>query len=157
MVRKTALILLAVLAASCSSLWNWGNRGALISGMVEVLRPIGVTADNLECQMIGDTRSGYCLLDTTPNMLATLATSLGLDYRVANPDDPLTLPPIVDSGKAGCLSAEVFGNVRGLPAYWLGGRPKQLELSSGGQFEYLMLIFNPASGRSCIQVSYAYG
>jgi hypothetical protein len=157
MIRRSAILLLAVFAAGCSSLWNWGNQGALIGGMVEVLRPIGVTADSLECQMIGNTRTGYCLLDTTPQMVTTLATTLGLDYRVANPDDPLTLPPIVDAGKAGCLSPQVFGNVRGLPAYWLGGRPKQLELSGGGQFEYLMLIFNPTSKRSCIQVSYAYG
>jgi hypothetical protein len=83
--------------------------------------------------MIGNTRSGYCLLDTTPQMVTTLATTLGLDYRVANPADPLTLPPIVDEGKAGCLSAEVFGEVRGLPP--MARRPAgNLQLRRGVQY-----------------------
>jgi hypothetical protein len=51
----------------------------------------------------------------------------------------------------------VFGEVRGLPAYWVAGRPEQLKISGGGQFEYMLLIFNASTGRSCIQVSYAYG
>jgi hypothetical protein len=37
MIRKSAIVMLAVLATACSSLWNWGNQGALIGGMVEVL------------------------------------------------------------------------------------------------------------------------
>ena len=157
MIRRSAIILLAVITTACSSLWNWGNRGALISGMVEVLAPIQVVAKDLECQMIGSTRSGYCLLDTTPQMVMTIATTLQLNYRIANPADPLTLPPIVDEGKTGCLSPDVFGEVRGLPAYWVAGRPEQLKISGGGQFEYMLLIFNASTGRSCIQVSYAYG
>jgi len=157
MMRRSAIILLAVITTACSSLWNWGNRDALIGGMVEVLAPIQVVAKDLECQMIGSTRSGYCLLDTTPQMVMTIATTLQLNYRIANPADPLTLPPIVDEGKTGCLSPDVFGEVRGLPAYWVAGRPEQLKISGGGQFEYMLLIFNASTGRSCIQVSYAYG
>ena len=157
MIRKSILLLLAALTASCSSLWNWGNRGALIGGMVEVLAPIEIAAEDLECQMIGSTRSGYCLLETTPEMVLTIATTLALDYRVANPDNPITLPPIVGEGKTGCLSSEVFGEIRGLPTYWIAGRPEQLQVSGGGQFEYMLLLFNPATGQSCIQVSYAYG
>jgi hypothetical protein len=157
MIRRSAIIILAVLTTACSSLWNWGNRGALIAGMVKVLAPIEVAAEDLHCEMIGSTRSGYCLLDTTPEMVATIAQSLALDYRVANPADPHTLPPIVNEGKTGCLSPDVFGEVRGLPAYWIAGRPEQLKISGGGQFEYMLLIFNASTGRSCIQVSYAYG
>ncbi len=157
MIRKLTLLILAALMASCGALWNWGNQGALIAGMVDVLSPIQVTADDLECQMVGSTRTGYCLLATTPEMVMTIATSLALDYRLANPDDPITLPPIAGEGRTGCLSSEVFGEVRGLPAYWIAGRPKQLEITGGGQFEYMLLIFNPATGQSCIQASYAYG
>ena len=157
MIRKSILILLPLIVASCSSLWNWGNRGALIGGMVEVLAPIQVVADDLECEMIDSTRSGYCLLTTTPEMVMTIATSLALDYRVANPDDPHSLPPIAGEGKTGCMSSEVFGKIRGLPAYWIAGRPEQLRISGGGQFEYMLLLFNPVAGQSCIQVSYAYG
>jgi len=157
MFRRSAIVVFIVLTAACSSLWNWGNRDALIAGMVEVLAPIEVTAGDLDCKMIGSTRSGYCLLDTTPQMVMTIATSLALDYRVANPADPHTLPPIVDEGKVGCLSPEVFGDVRGLPAYWIAGRPEHLQISGGGQFEYMLLLFNATTGRSCIQVSYAYG
>jgi hypothetical protein len=157
MLRKSILLILATLTASCGSLWNMANRDLLRSGMVEVLSPIAVASDDLECQMIGSTRTGYCLLATTPEMVTTIATSLALDYRVANPDDPITLPPIAGEGKLGCLSSEVFGEVRGLPAYWIAGRPEQLKIKGGGQFEYMLLLFNPATGRSCIQVSYAYG
>ena len=157
MLRKSITLVLALLLASCSSLWNVATRDLLRSGMVEVLSPIGTTADDLECEMIGSTRSGYCLLETTPEMVMTIATSLALDYRVANPDDPHTLPPIAGEGKTGCLSSEVFGEIRGLPAYWIAGRPEQLQVSGGGQFEYMLLLFNPGTGQSCIQVSYAYG
>ncbi len=156
MIRKP-LLLLAAFLASCSSLWNVANRDLLRSGMVEVLSPINVAPEDLDCQMIGSTRSGYCLLATTPEMVMTIATSLALDYRVANPDDPHTLPPIAGEGKMGCLSNEVFGEIRGLPAYWIAGRPEQLQISGGGQFEYMLLLFNPGTGQSCIQVSYAYG
>jgi hypothetical protein len=131
MIRKSILLILAALMASCSSFWNWGNRGALIAGMVKVLAPIQVASEDLDCEMI--------------------------DYRVANPADPHTLPPIVNEGNAGCLSPEVFDDVRGLPAYWIAGRPEQLKISGGGQFEYMLLIFNATTGKSCIQVSYAYG
>lgn len=47
--------------------------------------------------------------------------------------------------------------VEGLPGYWIGARPESLALGSGGQFEYLLLIFDAETSQACVQVSYAYG
>ena len=57
----------------------------------------------------------------------------------------------------GCLDPQALAVVDGVPAYWITARPPQLALKSGGQFEYLLLIVNEATGEGCVQVSYSYG
>jgi len=86
-----------------------------------------------------------------------MAARLELEARIVSLADPSTVPPIVTDGEIGCLDPDTFGSVDGLPAYWLGGRPDQLSLANGGQFEYMFLLFNTATGLVCVQVAYAYG
>ncbi len=107
--------------------------------------------------MIDSARSGYCLSSSNQAQIEEIVARLDLDYRVASFENNVTIPPIVSEGEVGCLDENVFGQVDGLPAYYIGGRPDQLSLTSGGQFEYLLLLFNPETWQACTQVSYAYG
>jgi hypothetical protein len=142
---------------ACNFLWNSANRNTLESDVNEVLYPINAAQLDLECSMIATTRSGYCLFEANKGQIEEIGARLDLDYRLASFENNETIPPVVSEGKVGCLDENVFGQVDGLPAYYIGGRPDQLSLTGGGQFEYLLLLFNPETGQACAQVSYAYG
>jgi len=142
---------------ACNFLWNSANRVPLESDVKEVLDPATTTQLDLKCSMIDSTRSGYCLFLSNQAQIQEIAARLDLDYRVASLENNVTIPPVVSEGEVGCLAEDVFGQVDGLSAYYIGGRPDQLSLTSGGQFEYLLLLFNPGTGQACTQVSYAYG
>jgi hypothetical protein len=156
-IRAFGLAILPVLLVSCASIWNLGNRSSLEADVLEVLRPASKDGLSLECRMIGTTRSAYCLGEISDDEAAAWAQALALESFRINLEDAASTPPLGAEGPVGCLSAEVFPGVDGLPAFWIGGRPLQLALGSGGQFEYLLLIVNAATGQGCVQVSYAYG
>ena len=156
-IRTFGLAILPVLLVSCASIWNLGNRSSLEADVLEILPPASSTGLSLECQMIGTTRSAYCLGDISDDEAAAWAQSLAMESFRVRLGDAASVPPLGAEGPVGCLSAEVFPGVDGLPAFWVGGRPPELALGSGGQFEYLLLIVNAATGQGCLQVSYAYG
>lgn len=149
------VIVLTLLA--CNFLWNAANRTPLESDVNEFLDPANTAQLDLNCSMIESTRSGYCLFVADEEQIEEIAARLNLDYRAASLEINETVPPVVSEGKVGCLDEDVFGKVDGFPAYYIGGRPDQLLLAGGGQFEYLLLLFNPETGQVCTQVSYAYG
>lgn len=142
---------------ACNFLWNSANRVPLESDVKEVLAPATTARLDLKCALIETTRSGYCLFEANEKQIEGIAAGLDLEYRLASFENKETIPPVVSEGKLGCLDENVFSQVDGLPAYYIGGRPDQLSLTSGGQFEYLLLLFNPETGQACTQVSYAYG
>jgi hypothetical protein len=142
---------------ACNFLWNSANRNTLEFDVKEALDPATTAQLDLKCSMIETTRSGYCLFDANENQIKEIAAGLDLDYRLASFENIGTIPPVVSEGKVGCLDENLFSQVDGLPAYSIGGRPDQLSLTSGGQFEYFLLLFNPETGQACAQVSYAYG
>ena len=107
--------------------------------------------------MIGSTRSGYCLGQIAADQAEAVAAQLGLKPSQVDLKDTASVPPLGYGGEVGCLSQDVMPGVNGLPVWWIDGRPSNLALSSGGQFEYLFLVADPASGAGCIQVSYSYG
>lgn len=156
-IRSVLAAVLCLNMIACSSLWNLTNRNSLIANVTEVLAATGEDQLELTCQMVDTTRTGYCIFDAHKELIEQIATRLGLDYRTASLEEPDTLPPLGSEGMMGCLSAGVFDNIEGLPAYWVGGRPITLSLSDGGQFEYLLLLYNSLTEQSCVQVSYAYG
>lgn len=156
-VRQMVLLLLLPAITGCSPVWGGLNRTPLETDVREVLTKASQDPPELECKMIGTTRSGFCTLEQDDDGALAWAQGLGLDPRLVDLDSPETVPPVAAEGKVGCLSPEVLEHVDGLPAYWIGGRPDVLALQSGGQFEYLLLVVDPDTGQACMQVSYAYG
>lgn len=156
MIRKLSLLLTAASLTACSALWSTANRGALEADLRRVL-DAPAEAPGWECSMVGTTRTGYCRFEADASWLRSAAEELGMQRTAVGLHDPAGLPPLQSEGLTGCLSAEVFGPAQDLPAYWLGGRPEALALESGGQFEYLLLLIDPATGAACAQAAYAYG
>jgi hypothetical protein len=150
-------VVLAAMLMACNFPWNVLNRDSLRADVAEVLALPDVDPLDLSCQMVGTTRTGYCLLTADSAWVEQIAGALALEYRVASLARAETLPPMLSEGLVGCLASEDFGPVEELPAYWVDGRPPALALGSGGQFEYLLLLHNPATHQVCVQVSYAYG
>jgi hypothetical protein len=111
----------------------------------------------MQCAMIDGTRSGYCVLPADGLKVDDWASLVRLNRRPVAMTDVETVPPLASEGPVGCLDTGTFPMVDGMTAYYLGGRPESLALIGGGQFEYMLLIFDPATARACIQVSYAYG
>lgn len=146
----------SILLTSCSGLWNAANRSSLETDVAQVMS-IDPAERSMRCAMLDGTRSGYCLLPADATEVGAWAGELGLSLRTASLDDVESLPPLTSEGPVGCLDAASFGQVEGHPPYWIGGRPDSLALDSGGQFEYMLLIFDPAAAQACVQVSYAYG
>ncbi len=145
-----------ILLASCSGLWNAANRSSLETDVAQVLS-IDPAEVSMQCAMVDTTRTGYCVLPADETQVDAWARSLGLSPRRASLSDGESVPPLASEGPVGCLDAGRSGAVEGQPAYWIGARPTSLALGSGGQFEYLLLIFDPAAAQACVQVSYAYG
>jgi len=157
MIRQALLLsACAILTASCSGLWNAANRSALQADVATILS-IDPAQIPMKCAMIGGTRSGYCVLPADEMQIVAWADRLGLSARTVSLQDVETVPPLASEGPVGCLAASTFDSIEGMPAYWIAGRPAALELEGGGQFEYLLLIHDPASASACVQASYAYG
>lgn len=157
LIRTFALALVPLLLVSCAFIWNLGNRNSLEADVLEVLHPAPDEGLSLDCRMIGTTRSGYCVGEISQDDARALALAIGLESSTLDLADLDGVPPLAYEGLVGCLDPQAFAVVDGVPAYWIAGRPPQLALKSGGQFEYLLLIVNEATGQGCVQVSYAYG
>ena len=154
--RVAGVAAVALITLACSSLWNLANRGSLAADVQEA---IGIDRASLplRCQMVGSTRSGYCVAGISVDQAEEIATRLGLNASTVDLLDTASVPPLAYEGEVGCLGDEALPGVNGLPVWWIGGRPPDLALSSGGQFEYLFLVVDAVSGAGCIQVSYSYG
>jgi len=106
--------------------------------------------------MEGTTRTGYCLLEADPQQIEVFTSSLdmGAPQHLAAAEG-FPFPAFLrDSPCVVRFPSEALDEVR---AYLIAGRPDQLRLAQGGQFEYLMIVFDPATYDACIQASYSYG
>jgi hypothetical protein len=128
--------------------------GALRSDVAEVIQIPDRARPQLTCLTPSRTRMGYCLTALDQPTITQIVGRLGLSQILPADGAPLDLPTVEPGG---CQSSAVFGDGTGLRAYWVAGRPDQLALRNGGQFEYLLLLTRPETGQACIQVSYAYG
>ncbi len=149
--------LLPLVVTGCSSAWTAFGRASLEADVAEVVSRGLAGSPEMECQMVGTTRSGFCTFEAGGAGALAVATELGLNSGSVEPDDLSAIPPVAAEGAVGCFSPEMMERADGLPAYWIGGRPESLRLQSGGQFEYLVLLLDPDTGQACVQVSYAYG
>jgi hypothetical protein len=147
---------LALLLASCSPLWDRANRTAFQDDLAEVLARSSTAVSLSDCHMEGTTRTGYCLLAGGSSQLEAIAASLNMgDPQPLGPGEGSFLPAfLLDSPCLAYYSSFPSNQILG---YFTAGRPDQLRLADGGQFEYLLISFAPASGGACIQASYAYG
>lgn len=150
------VVAFALLAVSCSSLWNRANRIPFQEDVEEVLAPSGVTVVLSECQMEGTTRTGYCELEADPSQIEAIISSLkmGDPQPLVSNEDSLVPMLLRDSP---CLGNHPSSDLNDILAYLISGRPNQLELADGGQFEYLFIAVDPANNNACIEASYSYG
>ena len=158
MVRAIFLVTISAAAlGACATLWSSANRTALASDVREVLARADVDPAILDCRMVGTTRSGTCLFDTSETEIQDLVAALELRELKLPGESVASSGGLAAEADEGCMTSDFFGDRTGLLFYGIGGRPDQLELSSGGQFEYLLLLFDPSEGEVCVQASYSYG
>ena len=140
-----------VVGIDCRGSWNRANQRGLESDATSLLRTIGVQDPQPNCEMVGTTRNGYCLLDLTPREQRLVIEGLGL-VRLEDANDLARFG--LNSG--GCLDS-IFQEIRGTLRYAVSGRPESLRLSSGSAFEFLILSHCPSQTQVCLDLGYAYG
>jgi hypothetical protein len=145
-----------LLAASCGPLWDRANRIPFQEDVAEVLSAAGTHVVLTDCHMEGTTRTGHCAVEGGSQVAATIAASLKMgDPRVVGVSDDSLLPTFLrDSGCIPDYPPDVLDEVL---AYLVSGRPDQLRLADGGQFEYFLITTVPTQDTVCLQASYAYG
>jgi hypothetical protein len=137
--------LIALLMAGCTSL----VPGIDLRGdMDALLQANGLSNAQLSCQMSARSRDGRCTLPLAQAEADALAAALQLTPAG---DTPFML--ITDS----CAQLADFGPGTPATVRGISGRPASLQLSSGSQFEALVLYSRADLGAACIETSYAYG
>lgn len=147
---------LALLTASCASMWNRVNRLPFQTDIQRVLAPSGVPVVLSDCQMEGTTRTGSCELEVSPKQLEAISSSLNLGEAQRWGTGESSQAAGLLQGSP-CLDRRSVSSGGEVLAYLITGRPTQLRLADGGQFEYLLIAVDPAGGHACIEASYAYG
>ncbi|HET7876653.1 MAG TPA: hypothetical protein VFN71_14115 [Methylomirabilota bacterium] len=153
---KVALVVVTLLAgaagAGCEVLWNLGNKYFLKGHMAELFGRSGLTADDLDCNMIGATRGATCLTRLGPQQVAHLTRGLGLKEDAPTASGPW-------AAEHGCRGQRGFEPGAPVTVYASGAGAKDstLRLKDGTAFTYLVVFARSDSDAACIQVSYAYG
>lgn len=147
---------IALLTASCASIWNRVNHVPFQEDINRLLIPSGVPFVLWDCRMAGTTRTGSCELEISPKQLDAIRAYLNMGEgqhwgagESSRASGFLQGSPCLDRHSAS-ISEEVL-------TYLITGRPAQLRLAGGSQFEYLLIAVDPAGGNTCIEASYAYG
>jgi hypothetical protein len=139
------LALIALMLAGCTSL----VQGIDLRGdMDALLRANGLANAQLSCQMSARSRDGRCTLPLAQADADALAAALQL---APAGDTPFML--ITDN----CAQLADFGPGTSATVRGITGRPASLRLSSGTQFEALVLVSRADLGTACIEAAYAYG
>ena len=149
-------ILLLVLTAGCDALWNAANRGSLERGFKALAGACGVTPTVTRCRMIGTTRDAAIEFTATPDEVDSLVRGLNLKPVEPGSEEEASLKRI-ESSSPYSWSAVAGSDPSSLVRYASGRRPRELVLKNGTAFEYLILIYDPSSGRALARLSYAYG
>lgn len=139
------LALFALALAGCTSL----IAGIDLRGDLDALfQAGGLSGAQLSCQMSARSRDGRCTLPLAPADADALAAALQLTPAG---DTPFML--ITDN----CAQLADFGPDTPATVRGVSGRPAALRLSSGTQFEGLVLYTRADLGTACIEAAYAYG
>ncbi len=147
---------IALLTASCASIWNRVNRVPFQEDIKRVLTPSGVPVVLSDCQMEATTRTGSCELEISPKQLDAIRAYLNMgDDQQWGAGESFQAPDFLQGSP--CLDRHLAGTGGEVLTYIITGRPAQLRLAGDGQFEYLLIAVDPAGGNACIEASYAYG
>jgi hypothetical protein len=150
------VVAVALMTGACAPSWNRANRAQFQDDVEEVLAPSGVQVVLSDCRMEGTTRTGYCMLEAGLSQVEVIAFSLkmGRPQSFTGGEDPHFPAFLRDSP---CVAHFLSSTPYEVIAYLIAGRPDQLQLAGGGQFEYMMIAFEPANDDACIEASYSYG
>jgi len=135
-VAVLVLVTILALTVGCS------RDNGLPRDLATHLAAYDITVEILGSDAPMSSRAGMVFFDTDPAVEQTIVAALRL-----MPADP-----------SSSEFEEIAGRVTERPAMLWGvsGRPPQLELRDGGQFEYLYLL-RTAEGRTYLIAEYAYG
>ncbi len=145
-----------VLLAGCDALWNAANRGSLERDFKALTGACGVTPNLSRCRMIGTSRDAACEFTATPEEVASLVR--GLNLKTVEPESrEEAFLLTIESSSAYSWPAKDAPGKAALERYASGRRPNELVLKNGTAFEYLILYYDPGTGRALARLSYAYG
>ncbi len=147
------LCLVIFLLTGCDQI----NRAGLSGDLKVLFESHGVEMSNTNCQMIDNSRTGYCSGNLTETDTFNLIKKMQLNRFGKYPVEASKFNISISELNKGCRSLEGLEDDKNINIYWKSERPKQLRLNSGVAFEYL-LLFQKRDGRgSCVQLSYSYG
>jgi len=137
--QRVALVVALLLVLSVSGCAKGGRTGA---DAVELMESQGIRVSVIAAEAPASSRSGLLELQPDPAAEASIVREFGLSSL--DPDDP-RLEQVI---------ARIPGSVA--LVWGVQGRPPQLKLSDGGQFETFYLV-TTTDGRTYLLVEYAYG
>lgn len=108
------------------------------------------------CRMLGTTRDGALEFTASHGQIDSLVRGLNLKPVEPGSEEEASLKRIESSSPYPWPAKDAPAEAA-LERYTSARRPKELVLKNGTAFEYLILIFNPSSGRALARLSYAYG
>lgn len=147
------LCLVLFLPTGCNQI----NRAGLSGDLKVLFESHGVEISNTSCQMIDNSRTGYCSGNLTVKDTLNLIKKMQLDRFDNYPVEAGKFNISISELNKGCRSLKGFEDDKNIVIYWKSERPEQLRLNSGVAFEYLLLFQKLDGRRSCIQLSYSYG
>ena len=149
MSRRAAMAAAAALLAlaGCQGMYDAANTKALTSDIGDLLGIAGAMNPQLDCRILGGTRTGFCTVPIEPLVLRVFVKSLKPRESPAAPEEWQV--------EGSCGSVETWAAGSGARIYVSKRRAPELRLRGGASFEYL-LLYTAADGWSCLQVSYAY-
>jgi len=149
-------ILLIVLTAGCDVLWNVANRGGLERDFKSLAQSCGVRVTLTRCRMLGTTRNGACEFTASHGQIDSLVR--GLNLKPVDPgSEQESFVKYIESSSPYSWSPATGSDPSSLIRFASGRRPRELVLKNGTAFEYLILFYDPGSGRALARLSYAYG
>jgi hypothetical protein len=151
-VRINVVCLLSLALAGCAPAWDRANRGALEDDLTTLFRNHGVSGLELDCAMVGATRTGTCTTEAPPDQVAALVDGLGL-WAVDPQEDRAALEAWEAEG--GCRTMDAWRSEE--PSVYRSAIRADEFRVGGSTFEYLLLYYSNSTAYLCLQASYAYG
>ena len=119
-----SLIFFMIFSTSgCEVVWNLGNRQALKTNIIELLKIHGVSISNPTCNMIGTSRSATCELRLSPEQISLIVKGLNLKELKGEGPSEEKLWMKIPYPKEGCLTCNSFKEVYRIKVYMSDRRP----------------------------------